>query len=102
MKRQIPTIKYSGLQGSFWMSFCIVFNYVAMYLLSKGFSNSQIGLIVALAGLISAALQPVIAGFAENGGKISVRALIMTISVFMMACAGILLIPGLYFLCHSI
>lgn len=102
MKRQIPTIKYSGLQGSFWMSFCIVFNYAAMYLLSKGFSNSQIGVIVALAGLISAALQPVIAGFAENGGKISVRALIMTISVFMMACAGILLIPGLYFLCHAL
>lgn len=102
MKRQIPTIKYSGLQGSFWMSFCIVFNYAAMYLLSKGFSNSQIGLIVALAGLISAGLQPVIAGLAENGGKISIRALIMTISIFMMICAGILLIPGLYFLCHAL
>lgn len=102
MKRQIPTIKYSGLQGSFWMSFCIVFNYAAMYLLSKGFSNSQIGLIVALAGLISAGLQPVIAGFAENGGKISLRALIMAISIFMIACAGILLIPGLYFLCHAL
>lgn len=98
----IPTIKYSWLQGSFWMSFCIVFNYASIFLLSRGYSNSRIGIVIALAGLISALLQPLVAGLADRGGKLNLRTLILLFCGCMLLCAAVLLIPGLWFLCNAL
>lgn len=102
MNRHVPTIKYSCLQGSFWMSFCVVINYAAVYLLSKGYTNSQVGIITAAAGLVSALLQPVIAGAADKNYKVTLRRLILILSILIILCAGILTIPGLYFLWYSL
>lgn len=98
MQRQIPTIKYSGLQGGFWMSFCICFSYASIYLLSRGYSNSQIGLVIAVAGVISSVLQPLVAGLADGEGRYTLRGLIMFLSVIMLLSAIILLLPQLHFL----
>lgn len=102
MNRYIPTIKFSCLCSSFWMSFCIVFNYAAMYLLSVGYSSSQIGVIIAVCGLISAMLQPVIAGVADRGSAGTIRRLILALAVFMILCAAVLMVPGLHFLFHAL
>ena len=102
MNRHIPTIKFSSLCSSFWMSFCIVFNYASMYLLSIGYSSSQIGVIIAVCGVISALLQPVIAGFADRGRAGTIRKLILMLALFMIACSGILMIPNLHFLWHAL
>lgn len=98
MQKQIPTIKYSGLQGGFWMSFCICFSYASIYLLSRGYSNSQIGLVIAVAGVISSVLQPLVAGLADGEGRYTLRGLIMFLSVIMLLSAIILLFPQLHFL----
>ncbi len=98
----IPTIKYSWLQSSFWMSFCIVFNYASMFLLSRGYSNSQIGIVIALAGVISALLQPLAAGVADKSRKLTLRTLILLFCICMLVCAAVLLLPGLWFLCNAL
>lgn len=100
--RFLPTIKYAWLQGSFWMSFCIVFAYASMFLLSRGFSNSAIGLIIAVAGVISVLLQPVVAGLADRSRRFSLRFLLMFLSVCMLLGAAVLLVPGLYFWCNAL
>lgn len=98
MQKQIPTIKYSCLQGGFWMSFCICFSYASIYLLSRGYSNSQIGIVIAVAGVISSVLQPLVAGLADGEGRYTLRGLIMFLSVIMLLSAIILLLPQLQFL----
>lgn len=100
--KALPTIKYAWLQSGFWMSFCLIFNFSSMYLLSKGYSNTQIGLIVAVAGLLSALLQPVIAGLSDSYPRITLRRLILVLSVFIILCTAALLLPGLYFLLHAV
>ncbi len=100
--RYIPTIKYSWLQGSFWMSFCIVFNYASVFLLSRGYSNSQIGIVIAVAGVISTLLQPIVAGLADRSRRLTLRTLVMILAVCMLAGGAALLPGGLHFFCYAL
>lgn len=102
MKQYLPTIKYSWLQGSFWMSFCIVFSYANLYLLSCGYATSQIGIVIAVAGLISTILQPMVASLADGDSKITLRGLILVSSVVMLACAAIIMLPCIRFLWYAL
>lgn len=102
MRQHVPTVRYAWLQGGFWMSFCIVFNYAGVFLLSKGYSNSEIGIIVASAGLVSVLLQPLVAGLSDKHEKISLRRLILFLSVVMLLAGAILSIPGLHMLWNAL
>ncbi len=102
MNSYIPTIKYSCLQGSFWMSFCIVFGYANLYLFAYGYTTSQIGIVIATAGVISTILQPLVAGLADGDSKITLRGLILVSSLIMLACAAIIMLPGIRFLWYAL
>lgn len=97
-----PTPRYAVVQGSFWMSFCIIFAYVSVFLLSKGFTNSQIGIVVAVSGSISALLQPIVADFADRTSKVSLHYIISFWGAIIIAVAIALLIPGLHILLIAI
>ena len=84
------------------MSFCVVYTYASVFLLFKGYSNSQIGIIIAVAGMISVILQPMVAGLADRGNKITIRTLIMLLTGIVLGCGGILSVTGLYFLWYSL
>ena len=42
------TIKYAALQGNYWMLFGSVFTFIAVFLLSRGFSAGGVGVLMAL------------------------------------------------------
>ena len=42
-----PTIQYSMIQGIFWGCFALVFAFSSVYLLAKGFTNTQVGYVMA-------------------------------------------------------
>ena len=50
------TFRYMLITGGFWMSFCLVSAYAAVFLQHIGFSNSELGLIVALGNVGGALL----------------------------------------------
>lgn len=60
------TVGYAFLQGFFWMSFAAIMGFSSLYLLDAGFSNTEIGMIMAIAGIISAILQPTLASYADR------------------------------------
>lgn len=102
MRQYVPTIRYAWLQGGFWMSFCVVFNYAGVFLLSKGYSNSEIGVIIAVAGLVSVFLQPFVAGLSDRYEKLTLRRLILGLSVIMLLAGALLIIPGLHLLWNAL
>ena len=51
---------YAFIQGVYWMNFAAIMGYSGFYLLGSGFSNTEIGIIIAIAGILSAVLQPVL------------------------------------------
>ena len=60
MKKRISavTFHYMIITGGFWMAFCVVTAYAAVYLQGVGCSNGELGLILALGNVGGALLSP--------------------------------------------
>ena len=64
----IYTIKYTLVNLTYFACYCTLHAYTAVFLLGRGFSNTSIGLVLCLANVISALLQPVVAAVVDRGG----------------------------------
>lgn len=51
-KKLLLNFEYSSLQGTYWMYYGAIYSFASAFLLSRNFSNSQIGLILALANIL--------------------------------------------------
>lgn len=85
------TVGYAFLQGFFWMSFAAIMGFSSLYLLDAGFSNTEIGMIMAIAGIISAILQPTLASYADRPHSPSLKRIVMVLAAVQLGL-GILLI----------
>ena len=90
------TPSYAVIQGLYWMYFAAITSFSGFFLLSGGFTNTQIGILAAIAGLLSAVLQPVLAGYADQPQSPSLKKLIQ-----MLYFLQLILVIGL-FLSHSL
>lgn len=84
-------LQYCVLQGSYWASFCVIYAFATVFLLSRGFESSMIGVIIAVGNILGVILQPAVASIADRSEKISLHKLTAVLSVVM-----ILLIASLY------
>ena len=48
------TPSYAVIQGLYWMYFAAIMSFSGFFLLSGGFTNTQIGILAAIAGLLAA------------------------------------------------
>lgn len=67
------TARYSLIQCFNTMGYCTTFSFASVYLLSRGFSNSQIGLTLTLASAFTIVFQPLVASFADKTKKLALR-----------------------------
>lgn len=67
---------YSCIQALYWMYFAAIMSFSGFFLLGGGFSNTQIGIIAAVAGILSSLLQPVLAGYADRPNSPSLKKMI--------------------------
>ncbi len=87
------TARYSCLQASYWVVNCALYGFAAVYLQAGGFSAGEVGVVLALATLLSGVLQPVAAAFADRTGRISIRSLLAVLAV--LGAAPLALLYGL-------
>lgn len=85
-------MQYCILQGAYWASFCVIYAFATVFLLSRGFESSMIGVIIAVGNILGVVLQPMVASIADRSEKISLHKLTAILSVVM-----ILLLVLLYF-----
>ena len=85
-------IQYCILQGSYWASFCVIYAFATVFLLSRGFESSMIGVIIAAGNILGVVLHPMVASIADRSEKISLHKLTAMLSIIM-----ILLLVLLYF-----
>ena len=89
------TIKYAALQGNYWMLFGSVFTFIAVFLLSRGFSAGGVGVLMALGNITGAVLQPWIAAVADKSEKYTLKQMMMCITVLgIIPAAALALVPG--------
>ena len=75
----------------YFVAFCTVHAYAGVYLLDKGFTNTQVGLALALANILSVFGQPLVAGIVDKGGLLTNRIVVMFSSLFLLVGAILLI-----------
>ncbi|NLG02935.1 MAG: MFS transporter [Clostridia bacterium] len=89
------TARYALIQGVYWPVYCSSYSFVSVFLLSRGFSNATIGVILCLSNIFAVFLQPAVANVADRKNKFSLRVLIVMLStVSMLLAFGRCLIHG--------
>ena len=95
-KSLAPTINYTLIQGSYWGCYCAIVTFSSVYLLAQGFTNAQIGTVIALSSVLSAVLQPVFSGLADRLKKLSLRQFAALLVLVQLAAGALLLVvPGM-------
>jgi PPP family 3-phenylpropionic acid transporter len=75
------TFQYSALQGMYWITYCIVYGFATVFLLDRGFSSSQIGIIIALGNILGVVMQPVTASIADSSRTFTLHRLTAILAV---------------------
>ncbi len=90
-----PTSRYSLIQGSYWACYAVINTYASVYLLFRGFSNTQIGVIISLSSVLSALLQPLVSRVADHLRRMPLRQF-TALLILLQLPAGLLLLllPG--------
>lgn len=71
-----PTIHYSIIQALYYCLYATTVSSSSLFLIYKGFSNFRIGQIIALGGLVSALVQPILGRIADSAERSILRRLI--------------------------
>ena len=66
MRRATPY--YALIQALYWAVYCLMVSFASVFMLDRGFTNGQIGLVLGLSYLFSAILQPVVGAFFSRRG----------------------------------
>ncbi len=76
---------YGATHAAYWAAYAAANNFASVFLLDRGYTNSQIGLILAVANLIAICMQPLLANAADRSQKVSLIGMAQLANVFIGA-----------------
>lgn len=88
------TLNYVTIQIGMWAMYAPLMGYTSVFLLAKGFSNTEVGLISGLGCIISAVLQAIVSGYADKEKSKSVKTLLIMFAGIQIVLAVVLLALG--------
>lgn len=94
--KKILNLNYGAVHGAYWMLYGVATGFSSALLLAAGYSNGEIGMILASGSVIAVFLQPLIADFADRSKKISLTGVTEICTVISM-----ILYAGLFILKHQ-
>jgi PPP family 3-phenylpropionic acid transporter len=86
------SVRYTLIQCFNTMGYCTTFSFASVYLLSRGFSNSQIGLTLTLASAFTIIFQPIVATFADKTKKLALKNIVAIILGIMAIVSFLLMV----------
>ncbi|MBO4701657.1 MAG: MFS transporter [Lachnospiraceae bacterium] len=78
------TLRYTLINVLYFVAFCTIHAYAAVFMLDKGFNNTQVGLALALSNILSVIGQPLVAGIIDKGKFLTNRLTVMFSSLFLL------------------
>lgn len=87
MKRLL-NIEYATIHGTYWMYYGVICSFASVFLLSKNYTNSDIGLILAVGNIVAVILQPIIADFADRSKRISILGITELLALLLIILTG--------------
>ena len=75
---------YGAIFGTYWMIYAVISSFASVFLLAKGYTNSQIGVTLAVANVLAVIMQPLIADFVDRREKPGVIGTTEIMTICMM------------------
>lgn len=95
MKKKNLTIYYGLIMAIYSLGFVTMSAFSSVFLLDVGFSNGQVGTLLALGGLLAALLQPLTGSLIDKNPKVSTRKVVLLLSAAIVAIGLLIIfIPG--------
>ena len=97
-KAEINTFRidanYAAVQGSYCAGMCALNAFTAVYLLFKGFTNTQTGITVSLISLSAIFVQLFVSNFADSHANIQLKKIVLVLYLMTIAgCTALWLLP---------
>jgi len=89
-------ISYALIQGAYWCSSCALNAFAAFYLQSLGYSNTEIGIVIALASVLAFVIPLFLSPAIDRSSKID-----SSLAVTVIQVAEILLGIAIFFICKK-
>lgn len=90
--RKYWTLRYIIINATYFAVYSGIHAYASVFLLEKGFSNTLIGITLALANVLSVIFQPITAGLIDKQGKLTNRNVSMASTAILLAGSVLLLL----------
>ena len=65
-RKFVLNLDYALIQGFYWMFYVVAGIFVSVYMLGKGYSNTAIGIVIAVGNIMSVLLQAVMADITDR------------------------------------
>ena len=90
----VLSLQTAGLQALYWMVFCPVYSFSSVFLLSRNFSNQQIGWVIAIGNILAVILQPVMGTLLDRVKRISIQWVLIILALLdLVLLIGLILLP---------
>ena len=86
------TLRYIIINATYFAVYSGIHAYASVFLLEKGFSNTLIGITLALANILSVIFQPFVAGLIDKQGKLTNRNVSMASTALLLIGSVLLLL----------
>lgn len=89
---KLLNVKYGCIHGTYWMYYGVACSFASAFLLARGYSNAEIGLILAVGNILAVFLQPLIADLADRSRKLSLIGVTQLSAVLLMLLTVLLFV----------
>jgi len=83
-QKRILNTEYGSIFGAYWMIYAVVSSFASVFMLAKGYSNSQIGITLAAANILAFVMQPLIADFTDRSKRLGIIGVTEIMTVMLM------------------
>ena len=91
-RKKFWTLRYIIINATYFAVYSGIHAYASVFLLEKGFSNTLIGITLALANILSVIFQPFVAGLIDKQGKLTNRNVSMASTAILLIGSVLLLL----------
>lgn len=84
-------LHYVAVQGTFGVGFSALMSFGAVLMLSRGLSNSALGIVTCIAQLLPMVLQGTVAALGERSERMTTRRMILLLTVPLLAIAALMM-----------
>ncbi|TDP56300.1 MFS transporter [Aminicella lysinilytica] len=89
---KLLNFEYATIHGTYWMIYASCASFASVFLLGNGYSNSEIGIIMAVANVLAVVMQPLTADLADRSKRFPIISITEIMTLMMMVFTAFMFI----------